>query len=150
MFYLELQHGPSCVGVKQQTVGSDAGARIARILHGGLCKNNNSGHGFFSVPVAANKLWECVLFRITALCLAACSKLCAMNLGVMRRHGRSLTSEFIRATRAASRRASAGLSHTWWRRRKSHTRAEMLFHDASPSFMVELWLYTSLQLVNGS
>lgn len=45
MSYLELQHGPSCVGVKQQTVGSYAGAWITCILNGGLCKNNNSGHG---------------------------------------------------------------------------------------------------------
>lgn len=31
--------------MKQQTVGSYAGAWITCILNGGLCKNNNSGHG---------------------------------------------------------------------------------------------------------
>lgn len=36
MFYLELQHGSSYVGVKQQTVGSYASAWISRILNGDL------------------------------------------------------------------------------------------------------------------
>lgn len=49
---------------------------------------------------------------LTAQWVAACCKLWVMNWASMHRHGSSFTSEFIRATRAASRRASAWLSHT--------------------------------------
>lgn len=73
MLYLELQHGPSCVGVKQQTVGSDAGAWIIRILNGGLCKNSNFGHCLDILhcacghPQPCNELLERVLLGYRAV-----------------------------------------------------------------------------------
>lgn len=42
MFYLELQHGPSYVGVEQQTVGSYTGAWITCIFNRDLHKNNSA------------------------------------------------------------------------------------------------------------
>lgn len=40
MFYLELQHGPSYVGVEQQTVGSYTGAWITCIFNRDLNRAN--------------------------------------------------------------------------------------------------------------
>lgn len=42
MFYLELEHGPSYVGVEQQTVGSYTGAWITCIFNRDLHKNNSA------------------------------------------------------------------------------------------------------------
>lgn len=127
MFYLELQHGPSYVRVEQQTVGSYTGAGITCVFNRDLYKDNGGSQNLgwasiFSpwvIPIVclvtrSNSVCVCVHWlTLTALWVAACCTLWAMNCGLMRRHGSSFTSEFIRATRAASRRASAWLSHTW-------------------------------------
>lgn len=117
MFYLELQHGPSYIGVEQQTVGSYTGARITCVFNRDLNRA--------SIHVRLNTLLLChcyslkwlILCRrwltLTALSVSACCKLWVMNWALMRRHGSSFTSEFIRATRAASLRASAWVPHTW-------------------------------------
>lgn len=63
-----------------------------------------------SIPPHLHYNEQCA--ALTAQWVAACSKLWVMNWASMHRHGSSFTSEFIRATRAASRRASAWLSHT--------------------------------------
>lgn len=121
MFYLELQHGPSYVGVEQQTVGSYTGAGITCIFNRDLYRDNGASQNLGRVSVfsswvistvclvtRSNSVCVCVHWlTLTALCVAACCTLRAMNCGLMRRHGSSFTSEFIRATRAASRRASA-------------------------------------------
>lgn len=122
MFYLELQHGPSNVGVEQQTVGSYTGAWITCIVYGDLYRDNSAGkHSCWDLTLSFCLVKRCntVCLRwlaLTALSVAACCRLWVMNWGLMRRHGSSFTSEFIRATRAASLRASAWVSHTWgWR-----------------------------------
>lgn len=66
----------------------------------------------FKMKAGSRDAFLLICHALTAQCAAACCRLWAMNGALMHRHGSSFTSEFIRATRAASLRASAWLSHT--------------------------------------
>ena len=69
-----------------------------------LCDYTGGAHSTVDVCMCV-----CViaLQGLTALSAAACFRLCEMKAGLMRRDGSSFIREFMRATRAASLRASA-------------------------------------------
>ena len=163
MFYLELQHRPSYVGVEERTVGSYTGAGITRIFSRDLYRER-SPHETHSSAVSSQHS-VVVTVKLTALCVAACCKLWVMNWELMRRHGSSFTREFIRATRAASLRASAWVSHTWGRGEDEESRCqeqeggEPMWNlvtsnrNVRPQWAHTLtlwWFHTSLQLIMGS
>lgn len=73
MFYLELQHGPSYVGVEQQTVGSYTGAGITCIFNRDLYKDNGASQNLGRVSVFSSWVIStvCLVTRSNSVCVCA-------------------------------------------------------------------------------